>query len=192
LADSVRQEHWGSDICPVNIEHIWENSLKKELRPIRGLAGRGTEAFLFGDLNTIAVDEEKFLSDSHNNRMRFSIAHEIGHYFLHCSIAGTLKFNSVEAWMRFYDGLSDDEYKWLEWQANEFAGRLLVPPPALKSILLQTWEALRNHEDQELIRSPAVKDFIASKINRSFAVSADVIARRIGAEDLWPPDKFGK
>lgn len=55
----------------------------------------------------------------HPNRQRFTVAHELGHYFLH---------RDQEP---FEDGLlfrKDNQFNLLERQANEFAALLLMPP----------------------------------------------------------------
>lgn len=55
-------------------------------------------------------------------RQRFSIAHELGHYFLnHPQEAETLSMED-----------SHDEWRQYEREANEFAGELLVPKDMLK------------------------------------------------------------
>jgi len=61
-----------------------------------------------------------------------SIAHEIGHYVLHEDVYRAVSFSSVEEWAQFFDTIPRDKYGWLEWQADEFAGRLLIEGSLLK------------------------------------------------------------
>lgn len=191
IADDVRQKY-GGDLFPVDPEYIWEISLQKEVRPSRDLGGRGTEAMLHGNFDVIAVDADKYENSSFNYRMRFSIAHEVGHYFLHCQTDKYPKFRSIDDWLNYYENLDDSEYAWAEHHANEFAGRLLVPPDRLVAELRQAWDSLPSHIDRDKIRVPDADEYFAKLVNRKFDVSADVIARRLKRENLWPPDAFGR
>lgn len=191
IADEVR-EKFGGNRFPIDPEYIWEISLKKEIRPSRDLGGRGTEAMLHGDFDVIAVDADKYENSSFNYRIRFSIAHEIGHYFLHCQSAKYPKFQDVAEWLKYYEELEDSDYGWAEYHANEFADRLLVPPDLLKTELQAAWDSMPSNFDKNIIRVPAGDEYFAKQVNRKFDVSADVIARRLKHEDLWPPEKFNR
>ena len=55
-------------------------------------------------------------------RFRFSVAHELGHYFLHATNMKEVSFDSIEGfkqWVLLHQGDRTAEY-----QADEFAGRL--------------------------------------------------------------------
>ncbi|MEW9051764.1 MAG: ImmA/IrrE family metallo-endopeptidase [Neobacillus sp.] len=64
-------------------------------------------------------------------RDRFTVAHEIGHYFLHkpgsISLARSqnVEINRIPA------------YQQPEWQANTFAGELLAPPHIIKGLSIK-------------------------------------------------------
>lgn len=185
VADSVRREFWGSDQIPVDVEHIWEVALRKELRPKRGLSKAGAEACLLG-LETIIVDEEQYFS-RYRGRIRFSIAHEMGHFFLHRDLAQRLQFHSIKEWIEFYQSLADEDYKWLELQANMFAGRLLVPVEPLRSHAEKAWDLIKDFRDQEFLRTEPALDYVASFVAEPFLVNPPVISRRLSIEGLWPP-----
>jgi Zn-dependent peptidase ImmA (M78 family) len=59
-------------------------------------------------------------------RDRFTVAHEIGHFFIHkpgtLSLARSLKVEKIPP------------FKCPEWQANTFAGELLAPPQVIKDM----------------------------------------------------------
>jgi Zn-dependent peptidase ImmA (M78 family) len=79
-------------------------------------------------------------------------------------------------------------YGWVEWQACEFAGRLLVPPDPLRESFqtaVQTAEAA-GYADW-LAADEAALDYIATRIAPKFGVSAEVIGKRLRVEKLWPP-----
>jgi len=67
------------------------------------------------------------------NRRRFSIAHELGHLFLHMGyIIDPDEWASIEAYMDsvyFRYGFGAEEY-----DANEFAGALLMPAEAFEQV----------------------------------------------------------
>lgn len=59
----------------------------------------------------------------HKNRQRYTIAHELGHYFLHKHLH--TRFEDV---IYFRGGEPSKE----EWQANEFASNILMPEQELR------------------------------------------------------------
>jgi Zn-dependent peptidase ImmA (M78 family) len=73
-------------------------------------------------------------------------------------------------------------------EAHEFAGRLLVPPNALrKAFQAALHSAQAAGYSDRLAADEAVLDYIAMRIAPKFGVSAEVIAKRLRAERLWPP-----
>lgn len=65
------------------------------------------------------------------NRLRFSIAHELGHLFLHRELFESANIQTPDHlldWLNEHDGRKYE----FEREANEFAGRLLVPVETLR------------------------------------------------------------
>jgi Zn-dependent peptidase ImmA (M78 family) len=60
----------------------------------------------------------------HPNRQRFTVAHELGHYFLHEKLAQHVDQNFRVAWR---NADSSKAINWMEIQANRFAAELLMP-----------------------------------------------------------------
>lgn len=60
----------------------------------------------------------------HINRQRFTIAHELGHYFLHEGLETHVDQNFRVAWRNSESSKAID---WNEIQANRFAAELLMP-----------------------------------------------------------------
>lgn len=84
----------------------------------------------------------------------------------------------------------DTEYRSFEWQANEFAGRLLVPVKGLDSILSEACTMLKNDKKlmDYLTRDPdAVLSRISPQLCKPFGVSEEAIEKRVKREGLWPP-----
>ena len=79
----------------------------------------GVDAFLASDMSSVLIDE--FVLQFVNVRYRFSLAHEIGHYWLHDDLYQAVAIGSVSDWKRVQADIGD-EYQWFEFQANAFAG----------------------------------------------------------------------
>jgi Zn-dependent peptidase ImmA (M78 family) len=181
-ADEFRLQHWG-DRIPVDIELIIERNLDLLIIPIEQLRYHAhTDAYLSGDLKEIVYDPS--LPD---NRVRFSIAHEIGHYVLHRNIIAMLHTKSFEEWKQLQREIPEAIWGRAEYQAREFAGRLLVPPQKLIEALRQLKSLIESAQkavpDLEL---PVLIEFVAPKLANVFQVSADVIMKRLDAEAISP------
>jgi len=188
-ADELRQRLLPQGKLPVPVLDLAEFDLGLELDPRANLRRTGDiDALLLGNLKTIVVDRDAFMDQRAENRLRFSVAHEIGHLILHGQLYRDLRHANLEAWRQFIKDIPEREYGWLESHAYEFAGRFLVPPAALKGSFNEAVEIARNAGFTEWDASgETALGFIANHICRRFGVSADVIARRLRIEEFWPP-----
>ncbi len=141
-----------------------------------------TEAHLSGDLKEIVYDP-----GSPDVRIRFSIAHEIGHYVLQGNFIAKFRTSSYKAWKEMQKDLPEALWGRAEFQAREFAGRLLVPPSlqiqelkVLKPLIEQAKKVVPDLEDS------VIKELVSPKLVKRFHISDDVIARRIDAEGISP------
>jgi hypothetical protein len=186
-ADEFRSQVWPSGAIPVDVMDVVEFELGLEFRAVTSLrTDDDVDALLLGDWQTIMVDQGLFMDDRYANRLRFSIAHELGHYVLHRDVFEQISYTTTEEWVTFMRDIPEKEYSFLEYHANEFAGRFMVPLEALKdqfekALLLaeQNGVVLASLEDAHLA-------YIANGIARAFDLSSDVIERRLRAERLWP------
>jgi len=145
-ADRVREEYWTDNNLPVDTEKIVEFGLRLEIEPIHNLLSMiDIDAYLKMDLTGIVVDYDCYMNEKFANRMRFSLAHELGHLFLHKEIYTRLDVTSPEEWKDFILNVPKDEYRSFEWQANEFAGRLLVPHANLVKEVNKACEPIREN-----------------------------------------------
>ena len=64
----------------------------------------------------------------HTNRQRYTIAHELGHFCLHRYAEKEFKDRI------FFRATASDP---MEWQANEFAGQILMPEDDLRNLVRQ-------------------------------------------------------
>ena len=136
--------------------------------PYAGLKDRvQAEAMLSLDFSTIYVDNYSYMSDKHWNRLKFSLAHELGHFALHREFFERQNIVSEETWISFMEAIQL-KYGFLENHANWFAGALLVP----------TKELLKCFKNKRL---PTI-----SSLSRKFEVSTMVIEKRLLSEDIAP------
>lgn len=174
-AEEALEECWGGDF-PVDVEVICDD-LKIGILPIPGLSKTfRVDAFISADFKSIYVDSCEF--EKNSNRYRFSVAHELGHYILHrryCPSDG----DSLNDWLRIFRKFVNN---YAEFQANHFAGSLLVPERELIRVL--------NHEfngsfvENYWRASVNEKFMILMRLREHFNVSDEVIARRI--RDAFP------
>ncbi len=132
-ADDFRNRVWPSNEIPIGVLEMVEFEIDLEIRPISRLKeDNDIDALLLGNWNTIVVDQVQYMDERYANRLRFSLAHELGHYVLHRTVFQQMPRGSVQEWIEFMRDIPEKEYSFLEYHANEFAGRFLVPPEALR------------------------------------------------------------
>jgi len=184
-----RKQYWPRDTIPVDIFAIVEFELGIEIRTIVNLRETGdVDALLLGDFKTIVVDQNDFLNERAQKRLRFSIAHEIGHLILHRDTFSKIQYSSIDEWIIFFQQIPEDQYYWIEQHAYEFAGRLLVPREKLIEKLNDAVALARSSGfDAWDSSGDSTRQFVAHGIAKYFEVSDQVIEKRLIRENLWPP-----
>lgn len=73
-------------------------------------------------------------ADHHPHRMRYTIAHEIGHYVLHRDIVETFVDKEINLYRKpqSLESARDRQSAMMEVQANMFAAALLMPGPSVR------------------------------------------------------------
>ena len=191
VADETQNKYWPEATLPINAEEIVEFRLRLNIEPVKYLLSTvDIDAYLKRDLSGIVVDYDYYMNDKFANRMRFSFAHELGHFFLHKELYLKFGISSPEDWKEFMLNVPENEYRSFEWQANEFAGRLLVPYPELETEMQGAVEILRENNLIPFLKvdPDAVLSRISPTLCKPFGVSTDVIEKRVKRERLWPPD----
>ena len=177
-AEKFLQKYHPKDTYPIPIEDIIELQMGLDIIPIDGLHEIiDTDGFISADLTSISV--EGYMYKNRAGRYRFTLAHEIGHLVLHDNIYKQCKFNKMDEWKEFIENFPEKEYSWLEWQANEFAGLVLVPSHHLKRRLsyhVKQLKALKIENDDVIL------DRAIEFLSKDFIVSAEVIRRRLSRE----------
>ncbi len=142
-ADQFRRDYVDPpDLLPIPIERIIEMKLGLKIIPEFGLYDRDIDGFLTKDLSSIYVDYGFYMNPRKENRLRFTYAHEVGHFILHQNEIRRCNYRTPDVWMHFHDDFRKEDLDWFEWQAREFAGRLLVPKVALESEIRGTYPQL--------------------------------------------------
>lgn len=181
-ADFLTRHHQVGDL-PVPIEWIVENNFSLDIVPVPGLKdGFDVEAFITKDLTEIRIDETIY--QKRPNRYRFSLAHEVAHLELHRDVYTTLNFCDIAEWKKAMTSIPADQYSWIETQAYNFAGLVLVPPTPLNDIFSDHVERMKKAgvEFDEL--SASAKKTVFSSIGRAFEVSSEVVEKRIKKDGL--------
>ncbi|MCG3149634.1 MAG: hypothetical protein PCFJNLEI_03099 [Verrucomicrobiae bacterium] len=192
-ADAFREsvELRGHHVPPVDVIYIAEVILKLDVIPLPDLFARQKiDAALLPDLTGFYVDEDAYMSWERGNpwieqRLRFSFAHELGHYVLHKEEITANRFATVAAFRQW--AAAPANYGSAEYQANEFAGRFLVP----RSLLEREYD-----HHQKLLQSSVpgwreiegMRSYIAKQVAPRFGVNHQVIETRFDHEGIWPAE----
>jgi hypothetical protein len=174
---------------PVDVFSLIELDLRLDVIPFDDVAAKyQVEAALKADCTGIYVDAETYLLLDAGplwklKRLRFSLAHEVGHFVLHRKLAQAKHFASLPdfaRWMKDYDG----RIYAVEQEANEFAGRLLVPPDRLQGYYDEFTSKLKQLMPQGAWVQ-GMRDQFCEAAGQKFGVNAQVIGARLDREGLW-------
>ncbi len=181
-ADEFRKRIWGNSI-PVDMESIIELKLKIDLMPLYGLQKSfGVDAFITSNWNLIYVDEDEY--KKFPNRLKFSLAHEIGHLVLHKNIYDSFKIKTIEDLYKFISQISQEQHNNFETQANIFANNLLVPRDKLITEKEKATRVIRNKFPKlEKASKDVLNPYLAIPISKKFGVSQKVIEIALGNLD---------
>lgn len=190
-ADTFREKLAQHDLdkLPIDIIYYVETVLKLDIIPVPDLfSDHGIDAALSPDLSGFYIDEKSYLSwESGQNwiekRLRFSFAHELGHYILHKDHIQSNKFDSIFEFKRWAIGSASNQSP--EFQADEFAGRLLVPKETLEKIYDEYTDKIKD-ADPEWRDISGLREHLAEKIAPRFGVNKQVIEVRLDRERIWP------
>lgn len=177
---------------PVDVFTLAELELKLDVIPFHDLFEKyDADAALTLDFSGLYVDAEAYILLERGprwkqRRLRFSVAHELGHHVLHRELAAKLPFATLAEFAVWTKGYHGQQYT-LEQEANEFAGRLLVPADRLQSEFdwfgreiapyMPHWQS-----------SPDIRRQFAERLMERFEVNAQVIETRLDREGIWPPN----
>lgn len=182
-ADGILEALGGAMWPPVPIERLVEQEFGLDVIPIPGYRDLAQiDGALSADLTSITVDQ--WVMERRQNRYRFTLAHELGHLVLHRSLIASLAMSGTGTWKGAVQSWDARQYSFLERQANQFAGYLLVPGAALLRQYTSAAERARAHG----IALDELGDYgarqVAGAIADVFQVSAEVIMIRLRDEGV--------
>lgn len=187
-AEEFRGGHPKAQKFPVDIEEVIEFDLGLDIVPARQLCLKtGVEAFLSNDLKSIWVDYEKYHHEYTQARLRFTLAEEVGHYHLHKSIyVQGVNYESEGDFIRDVRGMDEDCVTWIDRQAREFAGRLLVPLEKLEEEIAKNKGRIEDYLKTSTNNdcSDLAKEAFSRRVCANFKVSWEVVKNRIRSEKL--------
>ncbi len=188
--ESERRKHpscQGGEL-PVDVFTLAEVDLRLDIIPFPDLDSKyRIAAAIRADFTGIYVDEREYVywesgPEWKARRLRFTVAHELGHYFLHRALPQARNFASLPDFARWNDSYEGRIYT-IEEEANEFAGRLLVPQPRLQEFLEDLDSKLRQ---TGMRRTQAFRSGFCEAMQQKFNVNEQVIQVRLDREGLWP------
>lgn len=179
IAKDFLDKYHTSKALPIPIEEIIEFHFGINIVPIPGLQRiLEVDAFLSQDLTTISVDESVY--EGRINRYRFSLAHELAHVILHQDIYKQAGSDSISEWKASMGQFPPKEYFFLEWQADNLAGLMLVPPEQLA----QNFQSIYQNYSSNGVEDDVRKFSIAMELAEIFLVSSKVVQIRIEKDGL--------
>lgn len=120
---------------PVPIEEIVEIKLGISIILIGGLIRNfGVNAFISNTFDRIVVDEVMYSKQP--QRIRFTIAEEIGHLILHKAWYQLHGPKTTEKYLDWQEKIDGKTFDFIERQAKTFAGMVLIP----EQMILNSWQ----------------------------------------------------
>lgn len=179
----------GHDTPPIDVLYVVDVIMRFDVIDIPDLmADLRMDAAIVPDEGTIYVDRDAIQAWERRDRwvekrLRFSVAHELGHFHLHREYQQGLKFADFDQFKRWI--MDHRKNNRMEDQADEFAGRLLVPPDILR-------EEYDRYQQKLAAADPSWHDIegmrahLAKTIAPRFGVNYQVIETRFAREGIWP------
>jgi len=178
-ADAFLAKYNPTGVIPVPIEEIAEFTLELNIVPIPGLQDAlEVCGFIASDFRSITVDQ--FVMERREKRYRYTLAHELGHLWLHRDIFEKLNFHSIEEWKTFQKDVDVGDYGWLEYQAYAFGGLVLASREPLASHRATCEQTIKNEGLDPT--TEAAQFYVVEMLTRIFNVSRDVIEKRLAKD----------
>lgn len=182
----LRQQNPDSTI-PVPIEEIVELKLNIRVILISGLIRDfGVNAFISQSFDTIVIDEQMFMRQP--ERIRFTLAEEIGHLFLHKDWYLSNGPKGIEDYLSWQEKLDGELFSYIERQAKTFASMVLMP----EEIIMEKWiDFSTKHGLPKNCNVYDLPDNTLPELAHEFAVSTESLLMRLNFLKLLQiPDGF--
>ena len=191
VADTFRSSEalTGHDMPPIDVLYVVDVIMRFDVIDIPDLmVDLRMDAAIVPGEKTIYVDSDAIRGWERRDRwierrLRFSVAHEFGHLHLHQEYLTGLHFADFSQFKHWI--MEHRRNGRLEDQADEFAGRLLVPPAILR-------DEYDRYQQKFAAADPSWHDIegmrthLAKTIAPRFGVNHQVIETRFAREGIWP------
>lgn len=195
IRDKIRElrsqyETLSEDSLPIDVFTFMEIDLRLNPIPFPSLYNKfRIDAALTSDFESIYLDAEQYdLMESgpiwRQHRLRFTVAHELAHFFLHREEFQNQNLASKEGFVQWTTTNGGNKFR-IEQEANEFAGRLLVP----ENRLAEKFDEFAGQAEKvipDFMQNGQLRDQFSQRISSVFAVNAQVIAVRLERDGIWP------
>jgi len=183
-AASFLREHGAADCIPVPIEEIVEFRLGLNIVPAPLLSSsRGINGYLSADRSAIYVDEHLFRNVE--TRYLFTVAHEVAHLVLHQHVYKS--FASDSEWREFHARLAQQDLKSAEYQADCFAGLILMPEATLRASARTVFEELSRQSGEARIdrMGDPFWTYVARELGIRYRTSQPTARIRLENDGFW-------
>lgn len=179
-----------ADRTPIDVFTFLEVDLGLDPIPFDDLVVKyRVEAAIKADFSGIYLDAEQYALMEKGpewklNRLRFTVAHELAHYFLHRDLPQASHFSSLPDFAKWTANYGGRKYT-AEQEANEFAGRLLVP----ENRLGQMFDEFADEAERlmpNFMDTGQLRDKFAERVAPRFGVNSQVVAIRLDRDGVWP------
>lgn len=188
-----------SATIPIPIERIVEGEGLNIIPVLNLRALQHQDGYTSLEASDVYVDEKQ--SETYPNRYRFTLAHEMGHVVLHSHILKVIRtpLSTRDAYRGFLLGMEEQTRRRFEFQADMFAGTVLVPLARLLQEyrsevvnLAPALEAARQATDDGAMIAGEAWNTIKDRLSQSFCVSRGTIGHRLRqsglmADETAPP-----
>ena len=173
-ADKIRAKA-GVEGIPVNIEKIVELHFRINIIPKPNMQNDcDVDALIISDWNNIIVDKRMYDDERYQTRLRFSLAHELGHFILHKKIWEKFNLKGVSDYEEFIEKIDINKYGALETQADMFANNILVPRATLRGKRVEVISKI-DKKDVDKIDKETLNEYIAIPLAKYFKVHETTI-----------------
>jgi len=103
IAETFLAEYYPNRTIPIPIEDIIDIKLNIDIIPLPGIQ-QVCEVDGFSSLDFSAIYIDDFVYNNRKYRFRFTLAHEIGHYYMHRDKFSKIQIdpdNVIESWKKF-------------------------------------------------------------------------------------------
>jgi len=171
---------------PLDLEELASFDLSIDIRIVDGLiedCGSPAQIALEDGCPVITVDAAQYHANT--GYYRYSLAHEIAHWLLHREwLTGVYKLiHSVSDWKDVLRSISEEDYRWIESQAEECAAYLVAPPAVFDPFLQDQIDLVRPYATS--LGPQEILPYLANPVCQKFGITAAAAQARIRKSSVW-------